>query len=178
MLIFSVSPNSVLAYDDAEIARYSLDSLVRNPFPVEYLSLDIPLRETNTMGIQVVLKAQEYLGHKYGRGCMGPQRFDCSGFTSYIFSHFGIRLNRSSAAQVADGMPIDDPKRLQPGDLVFYNGHRIGSRIGHVGIVTEVDAETGCFRFIHAAMTGIQYDSSEAAYYKVRYMGARRIFHN
>lgn len=127
------------------------------------------------IGMKVVDKAREYLGCRYGAGQSGPKRFDCSGFTSFIYSKFGVRLHRSSGDQFLDGELVSDRKSILPGDIVYFNGHGRGSRIGHVGIVTEIDPATGYFYFIHAAFTGIQVDYSEDYYYKVRYMGARRI---
>lgn len=135
---------------------------------------DIVLHPTS-LGMKIVDKARDYIGCRYGAGQMGPKRFDCSGFTSYIYLQFGITLGRSSRDQFLDGDAITDTRGLMPGDLVFFSGTRASDRIGHVGIVTEADPETGCFRFIHAAMTGIQIDRSDADFYQKRYIGARRI---
>ena len=139
------------------------------------LSLDASaLQQTKA---EVLLRtARQLLGSKYKGGSMGPDRFDCSGFTSFVFLKHGIKLNRSSRDQWNNGVPVEDTRQLLPGDLVFWKGSNARSKvIGHVGIVTEVDHTTGAFTFIHAAMTGVQYDQSEADYYKKRYVGARRV---
>ena len=48
--------------------------------------------------------------------------------------------------------------------------------VGHTGIVTEVDTNTGVFRFIHAATsTGVIHSYSNEAYYASRYIGATRL---
>lgn len=95
--------------------------------------------------------ASKFKGTRYLLGATGPNRFDCSGFTSYVFSKFGYRLQRTSREQVNDGKVIAK-NELKPGDLVFFNGRRAGgSRIGHVGIVTSADNENGTFEFIHAS---------------------------
>lgn len=66
----------------------------------------------------------------YTYGGTGPNGFDCSGFTSYVFAKVGISLPHSSSAQRSVARPVSTP---QPGDLVFvYNGG--GGSIGHVGI--------------------------------------------
>src|SRR5690606_26325597 len=52
--------------------------------------------------------------------------FDCSGFTSFVFSQVGISLPRSAAGQQAMATPVSNP---QPGDLVFW-----GYPAYHVGI--------------------------------------------
>lgn len=119
--------------------------------------------------------ARDYLGLRYRRGGKTPKGFDCSGFTGYIFSQFGIKLNASSSAQYQQGEPVADGE-LRPGDLVFFSGRAGGrSRVGHVGLVTEVAAD-GTFRFIHSSNShGIVVTNSTAPYYSRRYIGARRV---
>jgi cell wall-associated NlpC family hydrolase len=52
-------------------------------------------------------------------GAAGPDAFDCSGFTLYVYAQLGISLPHSSAAQVAYTDRVSDP---EPGDLVFFTG--------------------------------------------------------
>lgn len=120
--------------------------------------------------------ASKFKGTRYRRGSASPKGFDCSGFTSYVFSKFGYRLQRSSHQQVNDGKEIEK-NELQPGDLVFFNGRRAGgSRIGHVGIVTKADNENETFEFIHASCTqGVVVSKSSEPYYKKRYVKACRV---
>ena len=120
--------------------------------------------------------ASKFKGTRYSRGASGPSRFDCSGFTSYVFSKFGYKLQRTSSAQVTDGKVIAK-NELQPGDLVFFNGRRAGgSRIGHVGIVTKADNENETFEFIHASCSqGVVVSKSTEAYYDKRYVSACRV---
>ena len=69
-------------------------------------------------------------GAYYAYGGSGPSGFDCSGFTSYVFSKVGVSLPHSSSAQYSSVAHVSSP---QPGDLVFvYNGG--GGSIGHVAI--------------------------------------------
>lgn len=69
-------------------------------------------------------------GAYYTYGGAGPEGFDCSGYTSYVFARMGISLPHSSSAQRSMVQSVSSP---QPGDLVFvYNGG--GGSIGHVGI--------------------------------------------
>ena len=83
--------------------------------------------------------AVSFTGSRYRYGATGPKAFDCSGFTSYVFGKFGYALNRSSHQQINNGEQIERGD-LRPGDLVFFNGRSVNKRIGHVGIVTEVDS--------------------------------------
>ena len=69
-------------------------------------------------------------GDRYAYGGNGPDSFDCSGFTQYVFGKVGISLPHSSSAQAGVARRVSSP---QPGDLVFvYNGG--GGSIGHVAI--------------------------------------------
>lgn len=78
----------------------------------------------------LAIAAQAASGARYQYGATGPNAFDCSGYTGYVFAKMGISLPRTSSAQRAAVRTVSNP---QPGDLVFvYNGG--GGSIGHVGI--------------------------------------------
>ena len=44
---------------------------------------------TSDLGSQIVAYAKQFLGTPYVYGANGPKSFDCSGFTKYVYSHFG-----------------------------------------------------------------------------------------
>ena len=50
-------------------------------------------------GAEIVSYAKKYIGSKYKYGGSSPSGFDCSGFTSYVYKHFGYSLSRTSSAQ-------------------------------------------------------------------------------
>ena len=119
--------------------------------------------------------AYKFKGTPYRLGANGPHRFDCSGFTSYVFNNFGYKLNRRASHQVRNGKKVER-NNLQPGDLVFFGGRSNRGGIGHVGIITEVDANGHDFYFIHASThNGITVNHSTNSYYRVRYRGACRV---
>ena len=89
-------------------------------------------------GARVVSYVKRFTGVPYVFGANGPRSFDCSGFTSFVYAHFGVHLSRSSYAQMRQGRPVRGPLRL--GDLVFWDGG------GHVGIYT------GNSRFVSATV--------------------------
>lgn len=125
---------------------------------------------SGTTGKEVVEYAKQYLGYKYVSGGASPSTgFDCSGFTSYVYNHFGITLNRSSKDQIKNGVAVDR-SNLQPGDIVVFN-NSANTAIGHVGIYIGGD------NFIHAAnpSEGVRITSLSSSYYKIRYVGARRV---
>lgn len=123
---------------------------------------------------EIVQTAKRYIGARYRRGMSGPSAFDCSGFTSFVFRQQNITLTRSSRSQYGEGEAVGR-NELQPGDLVFFGGSGGSRAVGHVGIVTEADASTGAFKFIHASSTGVKIDDSTQPYYSRRYIGARRV---
>ncbi len=131
--------------------------------------------KSNTVLIfEVLNEGQTHLGKKYKRGAVGPNIFDCSGFTSFIFRKIGIELNRTSASQYQQGVKVNK-EDLKPGDLVFFSGS-VSRHIGHVGVVTSVDKTNRSFKFIHASNRGVVIDDfAKSSYYIRRYVGATRI---
>ena len=69
------------------------------------------------LGKQIVEYALQYEGCAYVWGGTSPDGFDCSGFTTYVFRHFGIQLNRVADDQRKNGVKVDN-SALQPGDLL------------------------------------------------------------
>lgn len=120
-------------------------------------------------------EARSHFGKRYLRGGKGPNAFDCSGFTGYVFNQFGYNIGASSKGQYLLGEEVNK-KNLRPGDLVFFTSRRSGKNVGHVGIVVSADNENQTFSFIHASVSkGIRIDVSSDKYYASRYIGARRI---
>ncbi|MCQ2348306.1 MAG: C40 family peptidase [Paludibacteraceae bacterium] len=124
----------------------------------------------------VVTFAKNYLGAKYHYGADGSNGlFDCSGFVGYVYRLVGVELPHSSGAQYHCGEHVEGIDSLQVGDLVFFKGRWSGS-VGHVGIFIEWDSVGDAFSFIHASTSaGVCISHSDEAYYKKRYVGARRI---
>jgi peptidoglycan hydrolase CwlO-like protein len=110
-----------------------------------------------------VVYAYNFIGTKYVYGGTTPSGFDCSGFTRYVYAHFGINLPRTSDEQFGTGTPVSIDK-LQPGDLVFFGD---GGDVSHVGMYVG----DGCY--IHSPQTGDYVKVSVLS--TKRYMGARRV---
>lgn len=144
-----------------------------NTDSTSYILLQNNYESKNQLIDSIINFSKLYLGKPYRGGGKGPNSFDCSGFTSFVFNNFGIKLGSSSSDQ-AEQVPRVSKEDVEPGDLVFFNGRRRGSRIGHVGLVVSKH-ENGDFDFIHAASSiGISITHSESDYYSRRYMGAGR----
>ena len=82
---------------------------------------------------RIVEVARKQLGDRYSAGAAGPNAFDCSGLTRYVYKvATGKELPHQSYAQYAKVKRIPRSK-AQPGDLVFFfrNGaHHVGIYIG------------------------------------------------
>lgn len=97
-------------------------------------TITIPDNEGTEFGRTIAQLALPLVGRAYRYGGAGPNAFDCSGLTSYVYRQAGISIPRSSRAQYAmGGQRISNMADLQPGDLVFFaNTARRG--ISHAAI--------------------------------------------
>lgn len=127
--------------------------------------------KVSELGSEIVSYAKQYLGCPYVYGAAGSQSFDCSGFTMYVYKHFGYSLSHSATAQSKVGTYVAK-EDLQPGDLVFFLDYETMDGIGHCGIYI------GDGEFIHASSgSGYCVKTStllSGSYYN-RYATARRL---
>ncbi len=133
---------------------------------------------TAELADKIIEEAYRHLGVRYKYGANGPQSFDCTGFTCYVYNKFGFKLSRSSKDQATDGRPVEGSFRnLQKGDILIFGSRRNKKVIGHAGIFIELTDSTGRdFRFIHASTKrGITISNYTESYYTERFLGARRV---
>lgn len=130
---------------------------------------------------EIVSYAKKFLGVPYVYGGASPSGFDCSGFTMYVYNHFGISMRHGAQAQAKLGEKITANKsskssllnNLEVGDLVFFLDYETMDEIGHCGIYI------GDGNFIHAS-SGSGYcvkinSLLPGEYYNTRYCAARRV---
>ena len=125
---------------------------------------------SSALGQQIVDYAKQYLGVPYVWGGNGPNSFDCSGFTKYVYAHFGYSINRRASHQLQNGVSVDRSE-LQAGDLVFFYNGKDSTPVSHVGIYI------GDGDFIHASSNSytVEISSLYAPNYDQKYVYARRI---
>lgn len=130
---------------------------------------------TSAKAAAVVALAQKQMGKKYVYAAKGPDKFDCSGLTYYVFKNaVGITLPRTAYAQgYNDSYPkITDVSSLQIGDLVFFDTSKDSDLCDHVGIYI------GGGQFIHASSAGGKVMTSSMlnnTYYARTFSWGRRV---
>ena len=119
---------------------------------------------------EIIAYAKTFLGTPYVYGGNGPENFDCSGFTKYVYNHFGYSINRTASTQLQNGKAVEKSE-LQTGDLVFFRNDGDSHAASHVGIYI------GDGLFIHASSNTMTVTISELnkGSYLRKYVGARRI---
>lgn len=112
----------------------------------------------------VVNLAKQQLGKPYAWGATGPNSFDCSGLTQYVFAHaVGVNLPRVTWQQEAVGKDVS-LNALLPGDLLFW-----GAR----GSTYHVAIYIGDGNMIQAPTTGDVVKITALRYYMPNF--ARRV---
>ena len=108
----------------------------------------LPQVTAEVTGRELVDFAQTLLAIPYKYASSDPlEGFDCSGFITYVFNHFNIKVPRSSVDFTNTGNEVDI-RTAKVGDLILFTGTVDTIRIvGHMGIVTE-NADN--LKFIHS----------------------------
>lgn len=171
---------------DKNINTTSVDSETANPiFTIDnqQISIEAAILNENfpktiyrATGHEIVNFAKTLIGIPYKYASTDPNiGFDCSGFITFVFSHFDIQVPRSSVDFTNFGKEInlEDAKE---GDLILFTGTVDSIRIvGHMGIVTE---NTDTLKFIHST-SGRKYGvtiSDFSNHYKKRFVKVISIF--
>ena len=115
--------------------------------------------------------ASKFLSTRYRYGGKDPSGFDCSGFTSFVFSNYGYNLRGSSRDQSKFGDAVSI-RSVEIGDLMFFGSNR---KVTHVAMVYDVD-DSG-IKIIHATsskgVTITHYTDSD--YWIKRFLFARDV---
>jgi cell wall-associated NlpC family hydrolase len=125
---------------------------------------------------ELVRFAETLIGTPYQYASTDPKvGFDCSGFITYVFNHFGVAVPRSSVdfTNVGREIPVDSVRR---GDLILFTGtDSTEELVGHMGIIVSGKDSV---KFIHAT-SGKAYGVTITPlnkYYLSRFVKTIRIF--
>ncbi len=160
-----IEPEEQPEFDEIPTEDIKID---KQKFAEEFANLEqsnIPLSTKEKILLEII----KYLKTPYKYGGKSINGMDCSGFTSSVYMNsLNLTLPRSAREQFQIGEKIGKDS-LAFGDLVFFNTSR-KVKPGHVGIYI------GDNKFAHASRKkGVEITSLEEKYYKIRYMGAKRI---
>ena len=108
--------------------------------------------EVTFSGERIVNTGLSKRGCPYVWGSTGPNSFDCSGFTQWVYRQNGISIPRTSAEQRASAKKVVSLSELEVGDILWRSGH-VGIYIGngqyvhapHTGDVVKVSSGIGSF---------------------------------
>ena len=144
-----------------------LDRTAAQEANVQSSASNVPVSSSGVTGSDIAAYAQQFVGCSYVYATAGPNTFDCSGLTSYVYKHFGYNLSRSSRDQALQGVEVTGD--LQPGDILVFSND--GKQVGHVGIYIGND------KFVHASdpSTGVIISNLHDKCNINKYWGARRI---
>lgn len=149
---------------------------------VDSTDLELPMNNEIQTGkikpAEIVAFANTLIGTPYRFGSIDPRvGFDCSGFITYVFNHFNIKVPRSSVEFTDVGRTIPISK-ARPGDIILFTGtNPTELKVGHMGIVNKILTEDN-LEFIHSS-SGKAYGvtlSSLAGHYQARFVKIIRLF--
>lgn len=116
----------------------------------------------------IVEYAKTFLGTPYKYANASPNTgFDCSGFTWFVFNHFGVEIPRSSKDYMTLGKRVT-LETCQKGDIILFTGtDPTEKRVGHVGIIISNPGDS--VKFIHSSSSDNHYGVTITSYYKSAY---------
>jgi peptidoglycan DL-endopeptidase CwlO len=89
------------------------------------------VRPASSKSAKILAEAKKHVGALYLYGAAGPKRFDCSGYTMYVYRKtIGAKLPHKANSQQKYGKAVAKGAK-KPGDLVVF---RSGSYGHHAGI--------------------------------------------
>ncbi len=178
----SSSNNVIVPQERTTYAQNNISSVSEMPYVsnnveiVSYGSYRYNKYQNNQNIInKIEREAKSFLGTRYVWGATGPDKFDCSGFTQWVFRDVGIKIPRVSRDQAKVGEYVSF-NNLRRGDMIFFD-----TKKHKKGIVTHVGIYLGNGNFIHASSAAkkvVVFNFYKKPYYRERFLWGRRVVHN
>lgn len=126
------------------------------------------MQSTATKRDSIVDYAKSFLGKPYKWAQCSPETgFDCSGFTWFVFNHFGVEIPRGSKEYMTLGTRVT-LETCRKGDIMLFTGtDSRDRRVGHVGIVITNAGDS--VQFIHSSSSDNHFGVVITNYYKSGY---------
>lgn len=142
------------------------------PVPVVPAPVVTPAAAPADVGARVAALAETLVGRRYVWGTHGPDTFDCSGLTSYVWKVAGgVTILPGSEAQRSVGEPVA-LGALRPGDILLFDTNEDGD----IAEATHAGLYTGPNRMVNALneTRGVVVSEPFSPYFTARFLGARR----
>jgi len=185
LFITSCKEKKVVTFDEPPLITNEIDSIDIIDSSITIIALPDPtiykekqeIKTGSAIPDSLVAFGKSLVGAPYLYASSDPANgFDCSGFITYVFNHFGIAVPRSSVDFTDMGIEIPT-SFASPGDLILFTGTDSTIRIvGHLGIVES--NERGNLLFLHST-SGKAYGvviSPLKGYYGARFVKVIRVF--
>jgi cell wall-associated NlpC family hydrolase len=122
----------------------------------------------------IVAYALQRYGTDYTYGGATDGGFDCSGFITFVYNQFGVKIPHGSSLQAKLGESVAMAE-ARKGDIIVFTGTNLEDRTpGHVGIVITPPAKP--IKFVHSSSNGgVKVSEVEGTLYQKRFLDIRRV---
>lgn len=132
--------------------------------------------KSSSVGDSAAAMAKVLVGSPYVYGAEGPNSFDCSGLTYYIYGKLGYSLARGSSGQYLRSGRFVPISEIEPGDLVFIFDPKYDFSGGQYP-TTHMGIYVGDGKFIHASSDSgkVMYENLYGSYFTPYIVGIKRV---
>jgi cell wall-associated NlpC family hydrolase len=175
------------AYIDSMMLAHSDSTLVLHADSIPVITDTVPANVTvldtsdiihadKTTPDQLIAYAKTLKGIPYKYASTNPKvGFDCSGFITYVFNHFGVDVPRASVGFTNEGTPVS-LAAAKPGDLILFTGTDSTIRtVGHMGIIINTGDSIVFIHSTSGKADGVT-ETTLNSYYMGRFVKVIRVF--